>query len=344
MKPITNDIKEEKRMDYLRVVQVKVKGEQEMESAVVDTGAQMPVVRADVFEEQNIDNRGSIQIKSAFREHENGELKGSKMEINERRHGVVPISKNLVNDMLICSTDYEGLIENSQLIRNPAMHQDTSKEEGLINSTDSKSDCKQEVVTDVCPETYTQSLSNVPNENLVTVKINTSNVQTNRQSLKESGKNVLPSVDSLDSQNNFILSGSVVECWKSNVITLLNESDEHVKNQFQAFGITAMLPNIVVTLKQRGNVTDFVIIRKILSFFGGVRVVCTMGTTLICDIDYLVKIMCIMPEVNVTKSEVALTCGFKNEILYSNRCGWSHKECISNFIDSTLVQCFCNLI
>ncbi|GFY67467.1 hypothetical protein TNIN_54031 [Trichonephila inaurata madagascariensis] len=115
----------------------------------------MPVVRAEVVEGQSIDNRGSIQITSAFGEHEMGELKGSNMEINDFRHGVVTISKILVNYMLICSSDYEGLIENSQLIRNPAIFREPSKEEGIINSTDSKSVCSQEVVTDLHPETYT---------------------------------------------------------------------------------------------------------------------------------------------------------------------------------------------
>ncbi|GFW57423.1 hypothetical protein TNCV_543361 [Trichonephila clavipes] len=105
--PVTTPIKEEKGMDNLRVVHVKVKGEQEMGNAVIDTGAQMPVVRADVVEGQNIDNRG---------------------------HGVVAVSKNLVNDMLICSSDYEGLIENSQMVRNPAILREPSKEEGIINS------------------------------------------------------------------------------------------------------------------------------------------------------------------------------------------------------------------
>ncbi|GFX98686.1 hypothetical protein TNCV_1502641 [Trichonephila clavipes] len=41
--PITTPIKKEKGMDDLRVVHVKVKGEQEMVNAVIDTGAQMPV-------------------------------------------------------------------------------------------------------------------------------------------------------------------------------------------------------------------------------------------------------------------------------------------------------------
>ncbi|GFX82897.1 hypothetical protein TNCV_2958531 [Trichonephila clavipes] len=130
--PVITLIKEEKRMDDLRVVHVKVKGEQEMVNAVIDTGAQMPVVRADVVEGQNIDNRGSIQITSAFGEHEMGELKGFNMELNDLRHGVVPVSKNFVNDMLICFSDYEGLIENSQMVRNPAILPEPSKEEGEL--------------------------------------------------------------------------------------------------------------------------------------------------------------------------------------------------------------------
>ncbi|GFX08632.1 hypothetical protein TNCV_4171311 [Trichonephila clavipes] len=92
--------------------------------------------------------------------------------------------------MLICSSEYEGLIENSQLIRNPAILREPSKEEGIINSTDSKSVCSQEVVTDLRPETYTQSLLNVPNGDLIAVKINASNVQTNGQGIKESKREI----------------------------------------------------------------------------------------------------------------------------------------------------------
>ncbi|GFW35313.1 hypothetical protein TNCV_640531 [Trichonephila clavipes] len=228
--PVTTPIKEEKGMDDLRVVYVKVKGEQEMVNAVIDTGAQMPVVRPDVVEGQSIDNRGSIQITSAFGEHEMGEIKDSNMELNDFRHGVVPVSKNLVNDRLICSSDYEVLIENSQMIRNSAKLREPSKEEGIISSTDLKSVCSEEVITNLRPETYTQSLLNVPNGDLVAVKINASNVQTNGQGIKES------------------------------------------------------------------------------------------------------------------KREVAFTCVFKNRILYSNRRGQPRKECISEFIDSILVQCCCDLI
>ncbi|GFY35623.1 hypothetical protein TNCV_2619141 [Trichonephila clavipes] len=180
--PVTTPIKEENGMDDLRVVYVK--GEQEMANAVMDTGAQMPVVRPDVVEGQSIDNRGSVQVTSAFGEHEMGEVKDSNMELNDLRHGVVPVSKNLVNDMLICSSDFEGLIENSQLVRNPAILREPSREEGIINLVNSKSVCSQEVVTDLLPET--QSSLNVPNGDLVAVKINGSNVQTNGQGIKES--------------------------------------------------------------------------------------------------------------------------------------------------------------
>ncbi|GFU87328.1 hypothetical protein TNCV_2716141 [Trichonephila clavipes] len=338
---MTTPIKEEKKIDYLRVVYVK--SEKEVVNAVIATGAQIPVVRADVIEGQSVDNRRTIQITSAFGEYEMGELKGSNMEMNDLRHGVVPISKYLVNGMLICSSDYEGVIENLQLVRNYAVLRESSKKED-INSINSKSVCSQEVVTDPHPKTYTQSLSNAPNENLVAVEINAWNVQTNGQDIKESERKITLSGDSLVSENNFILAGSFVECWKSNLYTLLNDSDEHVNNQFQTFGITKIVHNIVITLKRQGNITEFVIIRKTPNFVDGVRVVNTMRTTPIWDIDLFVKIMCIMPEANVARSEITLTCIFKNGILYSNMYGQSRNECISNFIDSILVPCFRNLI
>ncbi|GFY59063.1 hypothetical protein TNIN_488031 [Trichonephila inaurata madagascariensis] len=232
MIPVLTRIKEEKEIDDLRAVHVK--GEQEIVNAAIDTGAQVSVVRANVVEGQSVDNGGTTQVTSAIEEHE------------------------------------IRLIENSQLVRNPAILRVSSKKEEITNSTDSKSVGNQEV-TGLRPETYTQTLLDVPNENLVAVEINASNVQTNGQSLKESGENVALFVDSFDSEINFILPGNV-ECWKSNVITFLNDSDEHVCNQFQTFGIAAILPNIVITLKQWGNVTDFVIIRKTLSFVDGARV------------------------------------------------------------------------
>ncbi|GFU03208.1 hypothetical protein TNCV_2721031 [Trichonephila clavipes] len=70
------------------------------------------------------------------------------------------------------------------MVRNPAILREPSGEEGIINLVNSKSVCSQEVVTDLLPET--RSLLNVPNGDLVAVKINGSNVQTNGQGIKES--------------------------------------------------------------------------------------------------------------------------------------------------------------
>ncbi|GFW17975.1 hypothetical protein TNCV_2280791 [Trichonephila clavipes] len=46
------------------------------------------------------------------------------------------------------------------------------------------------MVTDRLSETYTKSLLNIPNGDLVAVKINASNVQTNGQGIKESKREV----------------------------------------------------------------------------------------------------------------------------------------------------------
>ncbi|GFU48689.1 hypothetical protein TNCV_4751991 [Trichonephila clavipes] len=184
---VTTPIKEEKEIDDLRVIHVK--GEQEILNAAIDTGAQISVVKANVVEGQSVDNGGTIRITSAFGEHEKGELKVFDTEIKYPRHGAVPISKKLVNDMLICSSDYEGLTEISKLVGNPAILRVYSKKEE-INSTYSKSVCSQEVVPDLRLETYTHTLLNIPNENLVAVEINASNVQTNGQDIKERKRNV----------------------------------------------------------------------------------------------------------------------------------------------------------
>ncbi|GFV76443.1 retrovirus-related Pol polyprotein from transposon opus [Trichonephila clavipes] len=91
--------------------------------ALIDTGAQISVVRADVVEGQSVDSGGTIQIMSAFGEREVTELKIFNLKIDDSRHGVVPImcavSKRLVNDMLVCSSAYEALLENVQFIHNP---------------------------------------------------------------------------------------------------------------------------------------------------------------------------------------------------------------------------------
>ncbi|GFV64286.1 hypothetical protein TNCV_1150991 [Trichonephila clavipes] len=62
-----------------------------MAKAVIDTGAQISVVRADVIEGQSVDSGGTIKIMSAFGEREVPELKIFSLKIDDSRHGVVPI-------------------------------------------------------------------------------------------------------------------------------------------------------------------------------------------------------------------------------------------------------------
>ncbi|GFS63835.1 hypothetical protein TNIN_327001 [Trichonephila inaurata madagascariensis] len=119
----------------------------------------------------------------------------------------------------------ETEIENSQLVRNTSS---IFKQRKIItNSTNSKTVCSQVMVIDLRSETYIYTLLNVANENLVAVEISASNVQTNGQNLK-GGENVAFSVVSFDSEIIFVLFRSVLECWKSNLITLLNESDTNM--------------------------------------------------------------------------------------------------------------------
>ncbi|GFS42575.1 hypothetical protein TNIN_165151 [Trichonephila inaurata madagascariensis] len=66
--PVTTPIKEEKKVDDSRAIHFK--DEQEIMNAAIDTGAQIPMVRADIVEGQSVDNRGTIQITSAFWEHD----------------------------------------------------------------------------------------------------------------------------------------------------------------------------------------------------------------------------------------------------------------------------------
>ncbi|GFU99983.1 hypothetical protein TNCV_1427741 [Trichonephila clavipes] len=82
----------------------------------------------------------TIPVNTPIKEEKNGRFKGCLRQALVNAvidtgaqcpwHGVVPVSKNLVNDMLICSSDYEVLIENSQMIRNPAKLREPSKKEG----------------------------------------------------------------------------------------------------------------------------------------------------------------------------------------------------------------------
>ncbi|GFT46436.1 hypothetical protein TNCV_1566581 [Trichonephila clavipes] len=61
--PVTTPIKEEKGMDDLRVVHVKVKGEQGILNAAIETGTQIPAVTEDVVEGQSVDNKGQFKLR-----------------------------------------------------------------------------------------------------------------------------------------------------------------------------------------------------------------------------------------------------------------------------------------
>ncbi|GFU93469.1 transposon Ty3-I Gag-Pol polyprotein [Trichonephila clavipes] len=139
--------------------------------AVIDTGAQISVVRADVVEGQSVDSGGTIQIMSAFGEREVTELKIFNLKIDDSRHGVVPImcavSKRLVNDMLVCSSAYEALLENArvQFIHNPTNSYVSSRAVEGITADDPKSISSQEITRETYPsEIYIQSVSKANEE------------------------------------------------------------------------------------------------------------------------------------------------------------------------------------
>ncbi|GFV95690.1 retrovirus-related Pol polyprotein from transposon opus [Trichonephila clavipes] len=137
--PVYSPIKEDEKIDELQSVHIKCGNE--ILKAVIDTGAQISVVRADVVEGQSVDSGGTIQIMSAFGEREVTELKIFNLKIDDSRHGVVPImcavSRRLVNDMAV-----EG-----------------------ITADDPKSISSQEMPRETYPsEIYMQSLSKANEE------------------------------------------------------------------------------------------------------------------------------------------------------------------------------------
>ncbi|GFW38544.1 retrovirus-related Pol polyprotein from transposon opus [Trichonephila clavipes] len=141
--PVYSPAKEDEKIDELQFVHIKCGNE--ILKAVIDTGAQISVVRADVVEGQSVDSGGTIQIMSAFGEREVTELKIFNLKIDDSRHVVVPImcavSKRLVNDMLVCSSAYEALLENArvQFIHNPANSYVSSRAVEGITADDPKS-------------------------------------------------------------------------------------------------------------------------------------------------------------------------------------------------------------
>ncbi|GFX71141.1 hypothetical protein TNCV_3649061 [Trichonephila clavipes] len=104
-------------IDDLQLVDIKC-GQTSIK-AVIDTGAQISVLRKDLIDKGCGEGEGTIQIISAFGEKEIAALKLFNLKIDDGKHGSVPImcavSKKLVNDMLISATAYEILLENVQL-------------------------------------------------------------------------------------------------------------------------------------------------------------------------------------------------------------------------------------
>ncbi|GFT20832.1 retrovirus-related Pol polyprotein from transposon opus [Trichonephila clavipes] len=147
--PVYSPTKEDEKIDELQFVHIKCGNE--ILKAVTNTGVQISMVRADVVEGQSVDSGGTIQIMSAFGEREVTELKIFNLKIDDSRHGVVPImcavSKRLVNDMLVCSSAYEALLENArvQFIHNPANSYVSSRAVEGITADDSKSISSQEI-------------------------------------------------------------------------------------------------------------------------------------------------------------------------------------------------------
>ncbi|GFU16849.1 retrovirus-related Pol polyprotein from transposon 297 [Trichonephila clavipes] len=165
--PVYSPTKEDEKIDELQFVHIKCGNE--ILKAVIDTGAQISVVRADVVEGQSVDSGGTIQIMSAFGEREVTELKIFNLKIDDSRHGVVPImcavSKRLVNDMLVCSSAYEALLENVQFIHNPANSYVSSRAVEGITADDPKAISSQEMTRETYPsEIYIQSLSKANEE------------------------------------------------------------------------------------------------------------------------------------------------------------------------------------
>ncbi|GFT61510.1 retrovirus-related Pol polyprotein from transposon opus [Trichonephila clavipes] len=83
--PVYSPAKENEKIDELQFVHIKCGNE--ILKAVIDTGAQISVVRADVVEGQSVDSGGTIQIMSAFGEREVTELKIFNLKIDDSRHG-----------------------------------------------------------------------------------------------------------------------------------------------------------------------------------------------------------------------------------------------------------------
>ncbi|GFQ83378.1 CCHC-type domain-containing protein [Trichonephila clavata] len=104
-------------IDKLKVI--KVKCLDVVLDGTVDSGAQISVVRADLVKDIENTSEGKIKLISAFGDSEVAPLRTFNIKIDDGWHDAIPItcafSKKLVNDMLVCQTSYEALLESIQL-------------------------------------------------------------------------------------------------------------------------------------------------------------------------------------------------------------------------------------
>ncbi|GFQ83842.1 CCHC-type domain-containing protein [Trichonephila clavata] len=104
-------------IDKLKVI--KVKCLDVVLDGTVDSGAQISVVRADLVKDIESTGEGKIKLISAFGDSEVAHLRTFNIKIDDGWHDAIPItcavSKKLVNNMLVCQTAYEALLESIQL-------------------------------------------------------------------------------------------------------------------------------------------------------------------------------------------------------------------------------------
>ncbi|KAF8783320.1 hypothetical protein HNY73_013497 [Argiope bruennichi] len=122
--------KEITRISPLQKIPVKI--EDNTFEGIVDTGAEITVIRQDIIDSCSKQGEGSIKIISAFGEEELAPLVTINVKINDGKHGNVPVtcaaSRKLVSDMLISSTAYEALCKKIEVHTLPVINNDDSEQ------------------------------------------------------------------------------------------------------------------------------------------------------------------------------------------------------------------------
>nr|XP_015919505.2 uncharacterized protein LOC107448721 [Parasteatoda tepidariorum] len=115
--PVSKQAKDCFDIDKLQMVSIKC-GDQTL-TVIIDSGAQISVVREGLVRDIHSDGEGVIEISSAFGESEMTPLRNFSMKLDDESHGNVTIScavsKKLVNDLLLSIKAYEALKNNVQI-------------------------------------------------------------------------------------------------------------------------------------------------------------------------------------------------------------------------------------